>query len=242
MGEDVADLADCDDLAAARGQPVEQRRLRRRHGIVAAVVGALEGSDGFADKRPSDHPPDVQRIDQPAHRLAELVEPLQAEMRFVRGDLQDEVDRGVADRLAGADMLLAEPLDDLGSRRMAIAENARHLAFADHRFGQFGRKGRHRLEGNSPSRSAPAGRRFPNDPRACPCHLRPPAPRHGRPWQAGSCCRRTESRSRFPPRGRDRARPCWAPRAALCAGLRDPRGLPRRPRRCVRTCSAPASP
>src|SRR5438552_1552949 len=143
MSEDVADLADGDDLAAALRQPVEQGRFRRRNRIVAAVVGAQEGGSCLAHERPRDHPPDLERIDQPAHRQAKLVKSLQAEMRLVRGDLQYRVYRGVTDRLAGADVLLAEALDDPGSGRMAIAEDARHLAFMDDRGGQPGREGRH---------------------------------------------------------------------------------------------------
>ena len=44
LSEDVADLADPDDLAAARDQPVEQRRLRRRHREIAPVGRPLEAS------------------------------------------------------------------------------------------------------------------------------------------------------------------------------------------------------
>jgi hypothetical protein len=44
-------------------------------------------------------------------------------MDFMRGDLQDRVDGGVTDRLAGADVFLAEAFDDLGAGRMAVAEN-----------------------------------------------------------------------------------------------------------------------
>ena len=51
-------------FAAARDQPVEQGRLGRRDGVVAAVGGALEGGGGLADEGPGDDPADVQRIDQ----------------------------------------------------------------------------------------------------------------------------------------------------------------------------------
>ena len=145
VSKDVADLADGDHPVALRRQSVEQRRLRWRHGIVTPVVRALERGGGFPDERPGDHPADPQGIDQPAHGGAEFVEPLQPEMLLVRGNLKDGIDRGVADRLAGTDMLLAETLDDLGAWRVAVAEDTRHLAFADHRLGQFGRKGRYRV-------------------------------------------------------------------------------------------------
>ena len=49
-------------------------------------------------------------------------------MLLVRGDLEDAVDRGVADRLAGADVLLAELVDDRGARGVAVAEDAGQLA------------------------------------------------------------------------------------------------------------------
>jgi hypothetical protein len=124
MRVDVADLADADHLAAAPGDAVEQRRLRRRHGIVAAVGGALEVGRRLADEGPGDDAADVQRVDQPANDLAERIEPLEAEMGLVRGDLEDGIGRGVADRLAGADVLLAEAGDDVRARGMAVAEDA----------------------------------------------------------------------------------------------------------------------
>ncbi len=45
-------------------------------------------------------------------------------MRLVGGDLEDRIGGGVADRLAGADMLLAEARDDLGAGGVAVAEYA----------------------------------------------------------------------------------------------------------------------
>ena len=98
---------------------------------VAPVGRALETGRAFADKRPRDHPPDIQRIDQLAYASAKLIKPFEAEMRLMRGDLDDGIGRCVADRLAGPDVLLAEPLDDFGSRRMAVAQDARNVAFVD---------------------------------------------------------------------------------------------------------------
>ena len=141
MGEDVADLADGDDLAAMRDHPVEQGRLGRRHGKILAVRRAAEGLAGLADERPGDHAADMQRVAQVPHHLAEIIEALEPEMLLMRGDLQNGVDGSVADRHAGPDMLLAEILDHRGSRRVAIGEDARHPALPDHRFRQFGRKG-----------------------------------------------------------------------------------------------------
>ena len=80
MGEDVADLADADDLRAARDQPVEQGRLRRWYGVVAAVGGTLEGGGGLSDEGPGDDPADVQRVCEYSDDLAEFVEALQPEM------------------------------------------------------------------------------------------------------------------------------------------------------------------
>ena len=99
MREDVADLADADDLAAARDQPVEQRRLWRRHRDIAPVGGAFEGrgvspTNGLAMTRPM-----LSGSTSP-RRPAQVIEPLETEMRLVRGDLDDRVGRGVADRLA----------------------------------------------------------------------------------------------------------------------------------------------
>ena len=124
-------------------QPVEQRRSGGGTAKVAPVGRALEAGRGFADERPRDHPADIQRIDQFAHDLAKLVEPIEAEMRLMRGDLDDGIGRGVADRLAGPDMLFAEPLDDFGAGRVAVAEDARHVSLVDDRFGQLGGEGRH---------------------------------------------------------------------------------------------------
>ena len=53
-----------------------------------------------------------------------LVEPIEAEVRLVRGDLQHAVGRGVEDRLAGADVLLAEVVQHRHARRMGVAEGA----------------------------------------------------------------------------------------------------------------------
>ena len=61
---------------------------------------------------------------------ADLVEPLQPEMLFVRADLQDGIGGGVADRLAGADVLLAELLDHVGAGGVLVAEDAGKLRLA----------------------------------------------------------------------------------------------------------------
>ena len=77
-----------------------------------------------------------KRIAKAARDAAELVEPLEPERLLVRGDLEHGIGRGVADRLAGPDMLLAELLDDHGAGGVPVAENAGKLAFGDQRVGQ----------------------------------------------------------------------------------------------------------
>src|SRR5688572_22150476 len=62
-------------------------------------------------------------------------------MYLMRRDLKDGIRGGVADRLAGADMFLAEPGDDLRSRGMAVAEDAGHASLPAQRLDEFLRKG-----------------------------------------------------------------------------------------------------
>jgi hypothetical protein len=56
--------------------------------------------------------------------LAERQQTVEAEALLMGGDLEDAVDGGVADRPAGALMLLAQPGDDLRPAGVAIAEDA----------------------------------------------------------------------------------------------------------------------
>ena len=240
MREDVADLADADDLAAARrpaGRAASARAAARRNR--AGWRCARKSRRALADEGPGDHPPDVQRIDQLAHDLAELIEPIEAEMRLVRGDLDDGIGRCVADRLAGPDVLLAEPLDDLGSGRVAIAEDARNVAFLDDRFGQSSAGRSDRSAGNSPIRTAPARLRSPSGRRACPCRSTLPAPRRGRTTAAARLSRaEAESGGDVGGVAQGRATACWACRAAPRAARRGRPSPPHRPRRCGRTCSS----
>ena len=149
------------DRPPGLGQPVEQRRLRRRHGVVAPVgvrlnVSGVSPTNGRAMTRPT-----FSGSQQPARDLAHLVEPLQPEMGLVRGDLEHRVGRGVADRLAGPDVLLAERLDDRHARGVLVAEDARQLRLGDQRVGQrlrerrlgvrkIGPRERHRHAGDLP--------------------------------------------------------------------------------------------
>ncbi len=124
MGENVADLADRMHPVTRLHHPVEQRRFRRKHGKIAPVACALEGGTGLADEGTRNDPSDIEGIDDPPHRLAERNQPVEAEMGFMRGYLEDAVGGRIADRLAGPYMLFAILRDDLGAGRVAIAENA----------------------------------------------------------------------------------------------------------------------
>ena len=80
--------------------------------------------DRLADEGPGDHPADAQRVDDLGGDAADLVEPVEAEMRLVRGDLQHAVGGGVEDRLAAGDMLEAEVVDHRHAGGMRVAERA----------------------------------------------------------------------------------------------------------------------
>ena len=71
-----------------------------------------------------------------------LIEPVAAKNGFMRGDLQNRIRRRVADWRLGPNVLGAETCDDLGSRCMTIAENARKPALGDQGLNQLGRKAR----------------------------------------------------------------------------------------------------
>ena len=161
MGEDVADLADADDRAAHRREPVADRVFRRRYRIVAPVRRPFEVFRIGAKEGAGDHPADIEWIDQFAHRLAEAVEPLQPEGFLVRGDLQDGIGGCVADRHAGTQMLLAQVLDDRRARCMAIAENAGDAGALDDGLGQVFRECRHRVGKIGPVERHRIARDFP---------------------------------------------------------------------------------
>ena len=116
MCEDVTDLSHSMHMPAVFDQPVEQCRLGRQHGEVTPVSGTLEGRGGLTDKGSGDDAADIVGIEQPPGQTAKRQQAIEAEMLLVRCDLEDGIRGRVADRLAGADMVLAEPGDDLRSR------------------------------------------------------------------------------------------------------------------------------
>ena len=84
----------------------------RDQGEVAAVRGPAEGARR-ADERARDDPPDSQA--DPRELVRDLAPSIQLRDRhdvLVRGDLEHAVGRRVDDRLAGAQVLRAELLDD----------------------------------------------------------------------------------------------------------------------------------
>ena len=105
-----------------------------------AVAGAFELAFALADERPSDDAADIVLVHQVAGDLADVVEALQAEVLFVRGDLEHGIRRRVDDRLAGADVLFAEFFDDRRARRVLVAENAGQFRLLDQCVGQLRRE------------------------------------------------------------------------------------------------------
>ena len=80
---------------------------------------------GRADEGPRDHPAHFVRAAQNLARgLADLVQLPQRDHFFVRGHLENAVGRGVDDGRAGAHVLGAQFLDDLGAGSGLVAERA----------------------------------------------------------------------------------------------------------------------
>ena len=76
-------------------------------------------ASGRADERPRDHAADPERIAQPARDARRPRRDAPGRSLLVRGDLEHAVGGGVADRLAGPDVLGAERVDDRRARRRA---------------------------------------------------------------------------------------------------------------------------
>ncbi len=142
MGEDVADLADGDDLAGRRGQAVQQGAVRGRDREVAAVRGAPEPLRRRADERSGNDPADPERIAEPSGDAGDVEEALEPERLLVRRDLEDAVDRGVADRPAGPEVLLAKRVDQRRPGRVAVAEDPGQAGLVDEAPDETLREGR----------------------------------------------------------------------------------------------------
>ena len=145
MGKDVADLANADDLATARCQTVEQPSLGWRSGVVAEFGCILKLSLVLDEEGACDDFSDLQWVDKAVDNLAQLVGPLQTEMRFMRGDLQDRIHRCAADRFSCPDMFFAEAFDDLDPTDVAVTQYARNVALGDYCFGERCREGKNGL-------------------------------------------------------------------------------------------------
>ena len=123
---------------AGGDHPVEERRFGRRDGEVLAVRGTDEGAGGLADEGAGDDPADAERVDDLGADAADLVEPIEAEVRLVRGDLQHAVGGGVEDRLAGGDVLLAEGVQHRHAGGMRVAERTGEAGAGDQLLGDRG--------------------------------------------------------------------------------------------------------
>ena len=232
MGENVGDLADRHHGAAGRGDAVEQGVGVRRRGQVLAVGGAAERVRALAHERPCDHAADIERLGQLLGDRADRVEPLEPEMRLVRGDLEHRVGRGVADRLAAADVLLAEVADDVGAGRVAVAQDAGKGAARGERRRPAPAGSMAGCWETGPSGTARAARRSPNGRSACPCRRSLPPHCHMRLRYAAPRARGSDPAASR----RARAAPGSAGAAARRAGRRGRRGPRGRPARCVRAC------
>ncbi len=161
MRIDIADLADCQDLAVPLDKAVKKRRLRRQNRKVAPVARSSKCRRTLPDEGACDDAADIQRIEDLADDLAQRNQPLQPEMHLVRRNLEDRVRRRVADRLARADMLFAKTGDDVRAGRMTISKDAREVALLADRIDKLRREGialgreitpleAHRRSGNFP--------------------------------------------------------------------------------------------
>src|SRR6185295_3453855 len=107
---------------------------------VAAVGGAGEIMGVAADEGARDQAADIEGIAEPAGDGAQIIEAFEAEGGLMGSDLKDRIRRGVADRLAGPDVFLAELGDDRRPRGMLVAEDAWKAGLADELVGERGGK------------------------------------------------------------------------------------------------------
>src|ERR1700722_1997206 len=97
MSKNIADLADRDDVPARLCGALENIVGRRRNREILAPRRADKIASAAADEGTRDDPADVERIAEDTRDAAEIIEPLEAEGLFMRGDLKNRIGRGVAD-------------------------------------------------------------------------------------------------------------------------------------------------
>ncbi len=121
-GEYVRDLPDAHYLISGVAESIQDGRLRWWDREVLSALGPSE-APGLSDERPGDHACDVVLSGQDAPRLgAPVVKLLDGDDILVGCDLEDAVRRRVDDRLPGAQVFLAELLDDLRARSRIVAQ------------------------------------------------------------------------------------------------------------------------
>jgi len=131
-----------------------------------------------ASKGRANHAADVERVAEAPRDPAQLIEPVAAKNGFMRGDLQNRIRRRVADWRLGPNVLGAETCDDLGSRCMTIAENARKARpWRSKALGQLGAESKARFLENAPRAPGKAPRRFSQCRTAYPCQARASTPK-----------------------------------------------------------------
>src|SRR6185369_3417312 len=99
-----------------------------------------EPAGPVADEGTRDHPREPVRLADGTRRLAPTVEGLQRDLLLVRGDLEHAVRARVDDGLAGAQVLLAQLVEDDGAARGLVAEVTGRSGVAQPRLHQRGRK------------------------------------------------------------------------------------------------------
>src|SRR3954451_17338918 len=150
MREDVADLAYAYDGAPRVRSSVQQCRPRRRRHVVTPIAGARKPGCAVAYEGPRDHARDVQECGQRLRDRAEPIQAIEPEGLLMSRDLKDAVRGRVADRLAGADMLLAEFRDDFRPGGVAVAENPGDFGTCAQLLDQLGWKRRPRIGKQAP--------------------------------------------------------------------------------------------
>jgi hypothetical protein len=131
------------------------------HRIVFAVGRALEAARCVAREGPRDHARDFVGLHEIERDSAQIEQPFEAEMDFVRRNLEHAVGRGVDDGFARRDVLEPEIVDDPRAGGVAATEHARQLRPRDKVGNQSGRKARHGLREIAPFEFDGHTRHFP---------------------------------------------------------------------------------